>query len=76
MGGSFFAKSKDFRVKCAYTSFYASITAPYAHLIHKISFYLAKNAPNACICEIFVVPLQPILKSTPFGAPNDAAMVE
>ena len=64
-GGSFFAKSKDFRIKCAYKSFYANINAPYAHLIHKISFYLAKNAPNACICEIFVVPLQPILKSTP-----------
>ena len=39
--------------------FYASINAPYAHLIHKISFYWTKKHPNACICAIFVVILQP-----------------
>ena len=37
--------------------FYASINAPYAHLIHKISFYRTKKHPNVCICAIFVVPL-------------------
>ena len=40
--------------------FYASISAPYAHLIHKISFYWTKIHPNACICAIFVVILYPI----------------
>ena len=39
----FFAKPRGFRIQCAYRSFYASINAPYAHLIHKITFYLAKN---------------------------------
>ena len=39
--------------------FYASINAPCAHLIHKISFYWTKKHPNACICAIFVVILQP-----------------
>ena len=42
--------------------FYASINAPYAHLIHKISFYWTKKYPNACICAIFVVNLQPEMK--------------
>ena len=37
--------------------FYASINAPYAHLIHKISFYWTKKHPNVCICAIFVVIL-------------------
>ena len=32
-----------FRIKRVYRSFYASINAPYAHLIHKISFYWTKN---------------------------------
>lgn len=40
--------------------FYASINAPYAHLIHKISFYWTKKYPNVCICAKFVVPLQRI----------------
>ena len=40
--------------------FYASINAPYSHLIHKISFYWTKKYPNVCICAKFVVPLQQI----------------
>ena len=40
--------------------FYASINAPYAHLIHKISFYWTKKHPNVCVCAKFVVPLQRI----------------
>ena len=39
----FFVKPKGFRIQCAHRSFYASINALCAHLIHKISFYLAKN---------------------------------
>ena len=57
-GGCFFVQPNGSRIKCAYRSFYASINAPYAHLIHKISFYWTKKHPNACICEIFVVILQ------------------
>ena len=38
-GGYFSSKPNGFRIKRAYRSFYASINAPYAHLIHKISFY-------------------------------------
>ena len=37
--------------------FHASISAPYAHVIHTISFYWTKKHPNACIYQFFVVLL-------------------
>lgn len=42
-GGCFSSSLKAFVLNVPIGRFYASINAPYAHLIHKISFYLAKN---------------------------------
>ena len=49
-----------------YIPSYASIAAIYRCKKERILFFLAKKYPNACICAIFVVSLQPETNERPY----------
>ena len=60
---TFFDKPNGFPVLRRYILSYASIATIYLCKIDKITFYFIKKCPSACICAIFVVPLQAISSS-------------